>query len=228
MEFDVDGVRVVAPPEFGGIQAGARSVLGDCRIGNARPALNDHYFFDLEPGMPVQLDSRRYLIAPFPEARNYYFSLQLSSRPGLKATQEFASLSIVVFEGELLQSERAALFRLEWESAGGEDPPIHAQPHWHIYEAAGVPPVSRYFFPDEDTSEFVAIAEESEASFGSPPSRNIPVPRLHFAAAAQWQMDVEYPQYSVPEGADFERWVSRALAYIVSQLLFLDKLRGRS
>ena len=177
------------------------------------------------PGIPVRVGNRDYLVARWFD--RYSITAECVGRPTEKGAYEFESLSLVVVESPLGLTAFEPLMRVEWQRQSQDDGSVHAQPHWHVYQARVVRPVSRYFLVRENQQAWEPFGEEVEEG----DVRDVvgtPLETFHFAMSALWHDNAQRqtPQYVALDACDIAGWTDRCLGYIKGQLEYLD--RGRA
>lgn len=128
-------------------------------------------------------------------------------------------ISIDILEGEATHLQKASLLRAEWmmhESAITEG---HAQPHWHVIGAAGIP-------KEKGFEDFLA----SGAGFGSflegekPPAHASAFKHFHYAMVTGWHHETQHGHCHTLASRDAAlAWIIGCVGYIQHQLAHVSK-----
>lgn len=177
-----------------------------------------------QPGSPVRVGNRDYLAARW--FSRYSLAAECIGAPSAKGGYTFEALSLVLLESPLALTGFEPLLRVEWQWHPEDEVGAHAQPHWHIYHASVVRPVTRYFLVNEEASRWEPFADEvdeEEVQRGV----GVPLERFHFALSASWQdTSVRVPHYLALDACDVGAWTGGCLSYIRAQLEHLEQGRA--
>lgn len=119
--------------------------------------------------------------------------------------ENVSQVSIVMFEGNVSDSEKVPLLRAEWDDNDLE----HAQPHWHVYTRKRT---KKAFNIEPPTSNF---GEQSKYETGE-------IDRFHFAMFSDWHKEgSEAPPKLKLTNTTLPRWLCNCVKYILHQLEYI-------
>lgn len=131
-------------------------------------------------------------------------------------------ITLSVFQGEESDSSKNQLFRAEWDDYQ-DGSALHPQPHWHFLSNKSVEKsVSSFaeFAPDNINITFDQLLNEEK-------SKIIDLSKFHFAMNGDWN-NTSVHIHSVNNENSLAQWFGGLLAYLKTELEYIDEKRGQS
>lgn len=147
--------------------------------------------------------NREYRLFSIPLRRTQFWLAVECKFEGVVDEERLGGVSVVVFRGPMIESDKEALFRAEWDSAPAAG---HAQPHWHLYAA---------------NAAVVLEAAEASSTTAFGRGADATVEGIHFAMSATWHI-APFTQYVDLDLEGGRNWMLNCVRYIVAQLRYLE------
>lgn len=131
-------------------------------------------------------------------------------------------ITLSVFQGEETDIFKNQLFRAEWDDYGDGDT-SHPQPHWHLLSNKSIENTVSSFAeiaPDDIKDTFEEVLNEEK-------SKSIDLSKFHFAMNGDWNNTSVYV-HPVNNEDSLARWFGGLLAYLKTELKYIDSKRGVS
>lgn len=131
-------------------------------------------------------------------------------------------ITLSVFQGDETNSSKNQLFRAEWDDYG-DGSMNHPQPHWHFLSNKSI---------ENTVSSFAEIASDDiKDTFGEvlneEKSKTIDLSKFHFAMNGDWNNTFVHI-HSVNNENSLAQWFGGLLAYLKTELKYIDRKRGIS
>jgi len=130
-------------------------------------------------------------------------------------------ITLSVFQGEETDRLKNQLFRAEWDDY--EDGIMdHPQPHWHFLSNKSI---------ENTVSSFAEMAsydikDTFEKILNEEKGKTIDISKFHFAMNGDWNKTSTYI-HSINDEKVLARWFGGLLAYVKTELKYIDTKRGR-
>ncbi|GAB1463691.1 hypothetical protein [Pedobacter sp.] len=131
-------------------------------------------------------------------------------------------ITLSIFQGNETDSSKNQLFRAEWDDY--EDGSMnHPQPHWHFLSNKSI---------ENTVSSFAEIASNDikdtfEEVLNEEKSKTIDLSKFHFAMNGDWN-NTSAHIHAVNNENSLARWFGGLLAYLKTELKYIDSKRGIS
>lgn len=127
-------------------------------------------------------------------------------------------ITLSIFQGDETDSSKNQLFRAEWDDYDDGNM-NHPQPHWHFLSNKSI---------ENTVSSFAEITSDDtfETLLSEEKSKIIDLSKFHFAMNGDWN-NTSVHIHSVNNEATLSQWFGGLLAYLKTELKYIDAKRGK-